>query len=185
MRFLLQVSAAIDRLSTLIARSSGWLILALIAVGALTTLLVKVGIWLKISLVTNAFLDTQWYLYGSAFLLFGAYNLKADHHVRVDILYDRFSPRGKAIINVIGSFVFLFPTLCVLLWFTSKSAHINFLVDGASNGGGLPRWPMRIIVVVAFGLLFLQALSELIKNMACVFGVTTDTPEEPAAEVSA
>ena len=92
-----------------------------VGVSWLTTVLVVVVCYdvftrylLKSSLV--AVQELQWHLFALIFLIGAAYTLKYDKHVRVDVFYSRFSDRGKAWVNFLGSVLFLIPFCLVVMW---------------------------------------------------------------------
>ena len=166
----------IDTISTWVARVASVCVLLLILIGALTALLTKVGEWTGHRLVSNAFLDAQWYLYGIAFLFFAAHNLKADQHVRVDVLYDRYPRRAQHALNLLGTLLLLLPMVLVILGYSSDAARLKFMNEGASDAGGIPRWPMRVLIPAAFALLALQAMAQLVRH-----GLGLFASAEPAA----
>ena len=168
---LLAISRRIDRMNRWIGQKVFWLMLALIFIGALTTLLRKTGQILRVTLVTNAFLEIQWYFYSLIFLFGAAYTLQENGHVRVDILYDRMSPRKRAWVNLIGSILYCLPLALVILWYTFVAARISAgQWEASPDGGGLPRWPIKVAVPIAFLLLALQGVSEAIKSLHVICG---------------
>lgn len=110
--------------------------------------------------------EAEWHIFAILFLMAAGYaHLKKDH-VRVDIIYARQSDRTKAVTDLIGGLLFLFPT-CFLLIYSS----IPFIVasagvlEGSPDPGGLPgRFVLKAVIPVGFFLLALQGLSELIKD---------------------
>ncbi|MGL1386136.1 TRAP transporter small permease subunit, partial [Vibrio parahaemolyticus] len=70
-----------------------------------------------------------------------------------------------------GHVLFLLPMAGLILWTSVPFAALSFTQrEGSSNFGGLPQWPLKALVPIAFGLLFLQGLSELIKRIAILRG---------------
>lgn len=123
------------------------------------------------SLSSNAWLEIQWYMFGTLVLLGASYTLKKNEHVRVDIVYSNLSTRRQIWIDIVGGILFLLPAaliLCYLSW----PVFYNSWVEGetSSNAGGLIRWPIKIFLPIGFGLLTLQAISELIKRTAMLTG---------------
>jgi TRAP-type mannitol/chloroaromatic compound transport system permease small subunit len=113
--------------------------------------------------------ELEWHLFALVFLLGGAYTLKHDEHVRVDILYrSRFvSDKGRAWIDVIGTLLFLVP-FCVLILITSWPFVENafYYQEGSPDPGGLPyRFVLKGAILLGFALMLLQGLAMLLKNL--------------------
>ena len=106
--------------------------------------------------------DTALMLYSMLFLLGGGYVLWEHKHVRVDVLYDQYSPRGQALADIIFYIIFFFPFVIVMVWFGSKAAYWSTLAGEISNTSqwGEPIWPWRWMLPLGFFLLLLQGLAE-------------------------
>jgi TRAP-type mannitol/chloroaromatic compound transport system permease small subunit len=113
--------------------------------------------------------ELEWHLFALIFLLGSAYTLKHDEHVRVDIIYQsRFmSDKKRALVNIFGAIFLLLP-FCILIltssWpFVENAFYYN---EGSPDPGGLPyRFLLKGSLLVAFGLLILQALADLARNV--------------------
>ncbi len=111
--------------------------------------------------------EMEWHLF-SIIILFGiSVALLDEAHVRVDFLYDRFQPRTKAKINIIGTIFFLLP-LALLIF----SGSFSFVRDAWEIGeisedpGGLPyRWLIKGMIPLAFGFLIFSSVGYTIKNI--------------------
>lgn len=161
---LLRLSNSIDRLNGWIGRMTGWLLLAMIFVGALGAILRYAGQPLGLSVSLNALGEGQWYLFSAVFLLAAAWALREDAHVRVDVLFGRLSPKKKAAIDLAGTILFLLPFCVLMLWATWPAVMDSWAVrEGSPDPGGLPRYPVKALVPIAFALLFLQGISQSIK----------------------
>lgn len=111
--------------------------------------------------------ELEWHLFSLIFLLGAAYALKADKHVRVDIFYSRFSEKGKAWVNLIGTILFLIP-LCVVVIMSSVPFVANSynILEGSPDPGGLPfRFLVKAAIPIGFSLLLLQAISLCIRSI--------------------
>ena len=162
----LRVSAAIDRVTGAIGRAAAWLALLMVIVGAFNAVARYLGRYVGINLSSNAYLELQWYLFSMLFLLGGAWVLRENAHVRVDVLYSRLSARGQSIINIIGTVLMLVPFSAFVLWVSSPVVRSSWSIrEGSPDPGGLPRYPLKALILVCFALLLLQALSELIKEL--------------------
>lgn len=167
---LLALSRGIDRVTTVIGRSVAWLILLAIVVSAVNAIVRKV-----FSMSSNAWLELQWYLYGGAFMLAAAYTLLENEHIRIDIIYGRWSRRAQHWIDLVGTLLFLLPFTGIMLWLTWPAFTRSWFNGEISmNAGGLALWPARGILVLGFGLLFAQGISELIKKIAIMRGRIPD-----------
>ena len=114
--------------------------------------------------------ELEWHIFAVLFLMSAGYTLQQDKHVRVDLLYSRFSPKKQAWINLIGCFLFLIP-FCVLIIFTSKNFVLNsFSVKEISpDPGGLPaRYGLKAIIPLSFLVLLFQGISLLFKSLLTI-----------------
>ncbi|MDO5621339.1 MAG: TRAP transporter small permease subunit [Paracoccus sp. (in: a-proteobacteria)] len=167
---LLALSRGIDRINSLIGRSVSWLILIAVLVSAGNAIIRK-----TLNISSNAWLELQWYLYGGAFLLAAAYTLKENEHIRIDILYGRWSRRVQHWIDLFGHVFFLLPFLLVSLYFIQPWFMRSFRNGEMSmNAGGLILWPAKALLLASFILLLAQAISEIIKKIAVMRGLIED-----------
>ncbi|MGB1922754.1 MAG: TRAP transporter small permease subunit, partial [Alcanivorax sp.] len=97
--------------TTRVGRSSAWLALLLV-LGMVLVVVLRYGFGIG----NIALQESLTYLHGSLFMLGIAYTLAEDEHVRVDVLYQRFSPRGRAWVNVLGTLFLLLPVCGALFW---------------------------------------------------------------------
>jgi len=166
MRSLLAFSRSIDALSRLVGKVVAWVILIVVVVSATNAVSRKV-----FDMSSNAWLELQWYLFGTIFLLAAGYTLLNNEHVRVDVLATKFSERTQIKIEIFGVLFFLLPVSCLVLWM-GIPMFIDSFVSGemSSNSGGLIRWPVKLLVPVGFTLLILAALSHLIKCIGFLKG---------------
>lgn len=171
MTLALRLAHLIDRLNAAIGKAACGLMIVLVGLGAGTAVLRYVGRPLGLSLTSNAFLEGQWYLFSAVFLLGAAWALRENAHVRVDVLYGRLGPRGKAWTDLLGAVLFLLPFCALMLWATAPSVAESWAVREVSpDPGGLPRYPIKALVPVAFVLLLLQGVAEAIKAVATLRG---------------
>ena len=174
----LRISTRIDALNERLGHTVGWLTLVMVLIGAFNALARYLGRYTGLNLSSNAYLELQWYLFSLVFLLGTAYTLRCGAHVRVDVLYGRLSDRGKTWINLVGTIVFLIPFCLFCLYVSWPAVHNSWAIREVSpDPGGLPRYPVKAMILVGFVLLLLQAVSELIKNIAAL----RDTPAAKSA----
>ena len=166
MKALLGLSRVIDSLNTWVNRGVIWLVL-LVTLIAAGNAVMRYG--LKIS--SNAWLELQWFMYGLIFLLGASYTLQKNGHVRVDVLYGKYPPRLKVWVDLLGTLFFLIPTTVIIFLTTLPWVRDSIAIREMSpDAGGLPYWPIKLVLPIAFALLFLQAISELIKLIAMLTG---------------
>lgn len=162
---------AIDRLNDRIGSAIQWLALVLVLVGAFNALARYAARYTSVSLSSNAYLDLQWYLFSLIFLLGAAYGVKQDYHVRVDVIYSRIGQRSRAWIDLLGTVFFLIPLSLVMLWVSWPPVLRSWsILEASSDPGGLPRYPIKTVILVSFALLLLQAVSQAAKNVAILRG---------------
>ena len=154
---------AIDTLNEAIGRAASWLVLAMV-------LLICYDVTMRYFFHQGsvALQELEWHLFALIFLLGSAYTLKYDNHVRVDILYQSqyLSNEHRALINIFGILFFLLP-FCVLILITTWPFVENayYYLEGSPDPGGLPyRYLLKGSILVAFTLLILQGLAELLRN---------------------
>jgi TRAP-type mannitol/chloroaromatic compound transport system permease small subunit len=135
---------------------------------------------------SNAWLELQWVLFSVVFLLCSPWTLLANEHIRIDILNNMLSRRIRNIIDVVGHAFFLLP-LCLVMILTGTPFFLaSYDVNEQSlNAGGLPQWPTKGLIMIAFTLLFVQGLSELIKRIAIMRGLTNDPHADQKSSLEA
>ncbi|MBS1140376.1 MAG: Tripartite ATP-independent periplasmic transporter, DctQ component [Proteobacteria bacterium] len=181
MTLLLKLSQLIDWLNERVARGAFWLVLLMTIVSSANAV-----VRFLFDYSSNGLLEIQWYLFAAVFLLCAPYALQRNEHVRIDVLSGKLSPRGLAVIDIIGSLFFLLPMVILILWLSlpliAESIKIN---EMSANAGGLLRWPVKILLPIGFTLLALQGISELIKRIAFLSGMIDDPNDKkkgPTAE---
>jgi TRAP-type mannitol/chloroaromatic compound transport system permease small subunit len=121
---------------------------------------------------SNAFLEIQWYLFAVCVMLGVSQVLRLNEHVRVDVLYGRYSSRTKVWVDLLGLVFFLLP-VAVLVIVLSWPLFVGQLRSGetGSQAGGLIRWPVTLTLPLGMALLALQGLSEIAKRIGWLRGV--------------
>lgn len=181
MTLLLKLSQLIDWLNERVGKSAFWLVLIMAVISA-----GNASYRFVFNDSSNGMLEIQWYLFAAVFLLCSPYTLQKNEHVRIDVLSGKLSPRGLAVIDIVGTLFFLLPMVITVLWLSvplvAESYKIN---EYSSNAGGLIRWPVKILLPIGFTLLALQGISELIKRIAFLAGRIDDPNNKekgPSAE---
>jgi TRAP-type mannitol/chloroaromatic compound transport system permease small subunit len=178
---LLKLSRGIDAFTRWIGKRVAWLILAAIIISAVNATVRKV-----FDTSSNAWLELQWVLFSAVFLLCSPWTLLENEHIRIDILNNLLPKRVRNIIDVIGHVFFLMPLAIIMIVtgipFFLRSYEIN---EQSSNAGGLPQWPSKALIMIAFTLLLIQAISELIKRIAVMRGTIPDPHESQVSTIVA
>lgn len=167
MSALLRLSRWIDALNEHVGRFVAWLIMAAVLISAVNAVVRK-----AFNTSSNAYLEIQWYLFAAVFLLAAGYTMLRQEHVRIDVIIGRFSKRTQITIEAVCIVLFLFPfgiTVIDLVWPLVVQAYRSG--EMSSNAGGLIRWPVYLLIPLGFGILLLQALSELVKRIAFLRGI--------------
>ena len=162
--FTLTTIKSIESLTEWVGRMASWLVLALV-------LLICYDVAMRYLFQQGAVAlqELEWHLFALIFLLGSAYTLKHDEHVRVDIVYQsRFmSDKSRAWITVLGTLFLLLP-FCILILVTAWPFVENafYYNEGSPDPGGLPyRYLLKGSLLVAFGLLALQGVANLLRNI--------------------
>ena len=167
MQALKALSRWIDVLNTWVGRFVAW-------ATAVVVVVVFVDVVMRYAFNTS-FVFTQeleWHLFAFIFLMGAGYTLLHDGHVRVDIFYQRLSPKSQAWINLIGVLLFLIPG-CVMIIVTSLTFVYNAwsVLEGSPDPGGIPyRFLLKACIPVGFVLVLLQGLSMGIKSLFTILG---------------
>ena len=117
--------------------------------------------------------EMEWHLFSVVFMFGIAYALKEDGHVRVDILYDRLSPRTQGIINIAGTLLLLLPISVLIIhgsiWFVHE-AYQSGEISG-DPGGLTHRWIIKAVIPISFIFLIISSLGFMIRNYNIIRGV--------------
>ncbi len=171
MRTWLLLSRAIDRLNEALGRMVGWLTLAMVLIGAYNAVVRYLGGYLGRSLSSNAYLEAQWYLFSLVFLFGASHTFRRNAHVRVDLIYGRLAERGRAWVDLVGTLALMLPFTLFTLWVSWPSVRNSWAVREVSpDPGGLARYPIKTVILAAFGLLALQGVSQVIRQIAVLTG---------------
>lgn len=174
MKFLQQYIRLVDRLNETIGRGVIWL-------SSVLVLVVCYDVFTRYILKTSsvAVQELEWHIFSLLFLIAAAYSLKHDRHVRVDVFYLKFSERGKAWVDFLGSLVFLVP-FCIVAILASEYFVLNSFRIGETSPdpGGLPaRYLLKSAIPLGFFLLLLQALSLSFRSLLTLLGKPLKTGE--------
>ena len=155
-----KILAAIDNFIDWSGRTVSWLSLFLV----LVTFIVVVMRYVFDS-GSIALQETARYLHATVFLVGMAYTLQQNAHVRVDIFYSQFSPRGKAWVDLFGALFLLLPFMLFISWISwSYIADSWSVLESSREAGGLPGvFLLKSLILIMTGLLSLQAFSQIVR----------------------
>lgn len=170
LKALLPLTRVIDAFNTWLGKRLAWLILAAVIVSAVNATIRKV-----FDTSSNSWLELQWVLFSIVFLLCSPWTLLANEHIRIDIVNNLLPKWLRDTIDAVGHAFFLLPLAFIMIItgipFFLRSYQIN---EQSGNAGGLPQWPSKALVMIAFTLLLFQGLSELIKRIAVLRDLIPD-----------
>lgn len=155
----------VDRISTLVGQAFSWLIVAM-------TFLISWEVFSRYVLnQPNPWsFDLMIMMYGSSFMMAGAYTLAKNGHVRGDVLYSFFPPRLQAALDLVLYIVFFIPGVVALAWagytYAAESLAINEHSTLTANGP--PLYPFKMVIPISGVLLLMQGLVEIVRCVLCL-----------------
>jgi len=187
-RFLLLYIKIVEKLTDSMGAISMYLVIITVAIGFINVVLRYIGQFVGQRLTSNFFIELQWYLYSLIFLFGFAYILKHNINVRVDFWYADQSLKRKALVDFVGHFLALVPFCILGIVVTINPVLISWgrypngswgTWELSPDPSGLPRAPIKTMILVAFITLLLQAGVELIR----LWAVLKDIDELKSQEV--
>jgi TRAP-type mannitol/chloroaromatic compound transport system permease small subunit len=176
MNIALKIAHIIDLITEWYGKIVYWLVLVMISIGAWNVIGRYIGKIIGENLSSNSLIELQWYLFDIIFFLGAAYTLKKDDHVRVDIFYKNWSLKNQALANIIGIIFFLIPFCAVIIYFSWQYVFNSWqIMEISPDDGGLPRYPIKTMMIISPILLIIQGVSELIKNLAIFLNYSPST----------
>src|SRR5206468_9174047 len=156
---------AIDGISTWVGKAAAWLIIAL-----MTVVCVEVFKRYILNAPTAWIFDLDNMLYGTLFMLAGAYTLAQDAHVRGDFLYGSMKPRTQATLDLILYIAFFLPGMMALIYAGYDYAAISWRINEHSNvtSDGPAVYPFKTIIPIAGVLVLIQGLAEIVRCVVCL-----------------
>jgi TRAP-type mannitol/chloroaromatic compound transport system permease small subunit len=173
------VLLAVDRASTWLGQAFAWLIVVL-------TAMISWEVYSRYVLNEphDWALDAQIMMYGTLFMLAGAYTLSKNGHVRGDVLYGFFRPRTQATLDLILYVLFFLPGIVALTWagwtFASESLAIR---ESTFSATPLPLYPFKYMIPLAGGMLLLQGIVEIVRCIQCIRDGQWPSREQDVEEV--
>lgn len=170
----------IDKVSTFVGHAFSWLIVAL-------TALISWEVFSRYVLDNPhawAF-DGMIMLYGTLFMMSGAYTLSKNGHVRGDVLYGFFEPRTQATLDLILYFLFFIPGVVALTYAGYFYAAESWAINEHSNitADGPPIYPFKTVIPLAGVFLLAQGVVEIVRCIVCIRQGYWPSREEDVEEV--
>ena len=185
LKILLKYTEIVDAISERLGWLSMMLVILTLIVGFYNVLARYLGRFIGVRLSTNLFIELQWYLYSLVFFLGFAYILKHGINVRVDFIYANWPKRRKAMLDFWGHIFFLLPYTLLGIYVTYKPVLTSWgklpgggwgPMEMSPDPSGLPRAPIKTMIIVAFVTLFFQAIAEIIKLYVVMTGKDEEVP---------
>src|SRR5437868_4092089 len=156
---------AIDGISTWVGKAAAWLIVAL-----MTVVCVEVFKRYILNAPTAWIFDADNMMYGTLFMLCGAYTLAQNAHVRGDFLYSSMRPRLQASLDIALYIVFFFPGIAALIYAGWDYAAISWRIAEHSNvtANGPPVYHFKTVIPIAGAFVMLQGVAEVVRCVICL-----------------
>src|ERR1700682_5823526 len=155
----------IDEISTWAGKAAAWLIIVLMSV-----VCIEVFKRYIMNMPTAWIFDLDNMLYGTAFMLCGAYTLAQNAHVRGDFLYSSMRPRMQAWLDIVLYAVFFFPGIAALIYAGADYAADSWRIAEHSNvtADGAPVYHFKAVITIAGVLVMLQGVAEMVRCIVCI-----------------
>lgn len=114
--------------------------------------------------------ELQWHIFALLTMLSGAYALKENRHIRVDVMSDRFSVRTKLWVDVLGDLLLLLPFFALLTWYSFLFTQNSFVFGEQSNAGGLiDRYLVKAALPIGSALMLIAGVGRIVRNLGLIF----------------
>ncbi|MBA6390402.1 TRAP transporter small permease subunit [Colwellia sp. BRX10-3] len=169
----------IDMITELLGKAVAWLTLLMVLL-TFSIVVLRYGFnlgWIGMQ-------ESVLYFHGLVFMLGAAYTLKHDGHVRVDIFYQKYSHKQKALLNLFGSIMLLLP-VCIFIFFISVNYVMSSwqIMESSPEAGGLPLVYLNKSLILLLAItLSLQGLAEITRNLLILFQDLPNTKNTAGAK---
>jgi len=153
-----------DEISTWVGKAFAWLIIALM-------LMVVVEVFKRyvLNAPTAWIFDASNMMYGTLFMMCGAYTLSQNGHVRGDFFYGSAAPRTQASLDLVLYILFFLPGVVALTWAGWGYANDSWLIrEHTFNADPLPLYPFKAIIPIAGLIVLLQGVAEIVRCVVCL-----------------
>jgi TRAP-type mannitol/chloroaromatic compound transport system permease small subunit len=156
---------AIDGVSTWVGKAAAWLIIAL-----MTVVCVEVFKRYIMNAPTAWIFDAENMLYGTLFMMCGAYTLAQNAHVRGDFLYGSMRPRMQASFDLVLYILFFLPGIAALVYAGYRFAELSWRIGEHSSvtAEGPPIYHFKAVIPIAGALIILQGVAEIVRCVVCL-----------------
>jgi TRAP-type mannitol/chloroaromatic compound transport system permease small subunit len=155
----------IDALSTFVGKAFAWMILAM-------TFAISYEVFCRYALgaPTEWAFDVSYMLYGTLFMMAGAYTLSRNGHVRGDFLYRNWTPRRQAKIDLVLYLLFYFPGILALIYSGWEYFKLSYMLNEHSSASpnGPIVWPFKAVIPITGVLMLLQGIVETLRCILCI-----------------
>jgi TRAP-type mannitol/chloroaromatic compound transport system permease small subunit len=155
----------IDRISAWSGKLFAWTVVVL-------TLIVCYDVTLRYILnsPTQWGFDLAYILFGTLFMMAGAYTLSRNGHVRADMMYRTLQPRTQAAFDLVLYVLFFLPGIAALVYAGVEFTQVSWAMKEVSSvtSSGTPIYPFKLVIPIAGGLLLLQGLAEIVRCVLCL-----------------
>jgi len=175
---LAYIARRLDQLSEWTGRIIAWLTLGMVLVTFAVVILrylFNTG-WIAMQ-------ESITYMHALVFMLGAAYTLRHDGHVRVDIFYQKFGPKGRAWVDLLGTLLLLIPVTVFIAWESWEYVATSWsLHEGSREAGGLPGvYLLKTAIPVMAVLMLLQGVSLALRSLLVIRGHEEDAPAHDAS----
>src|SRR5436305_13161782 len=155
----------IDGISTWVGKATAWLMILL-----MSAVCVEVFKRYIMNMPTSWIFDLDNMLYGTLFMLCGAYTLAQNAHVRGDFLYSSMRPRMQASLDIVLYVLFFFPGIAALIYAGYDYASISWRIAEHSNvtANGPPVYHFKTVIPIAGALVMLQGIAAMVRCVVCI-----------------
>ena len=174
-----KIVQTIDRINDLVGRSISWLTLVMVIVTFLIVVLRYV-----FSIGSIAMQESVIYLHALVFMLGAAYTLKRNAHVRVDIFYERMSPRSRAWVDLLGTVLLLVPFCLFIIYISWNYVSLSWsLLESSRDAGGLPAvFLLKTTIPVMAMLVMLQGIALGLRSILLLTGHDMSTDDQKVSQ---
>ena len=155
----------IDAISTWVGKATAWLMILLMSV-----VCIEVFKRYIVNMPTAWIFDAENMMYGTLFMMCGAYTLAQNAHVRGDFLYSSMRPRTQASLDLVLYIVFFLPGIAALIYAGYFYAADSWAINEHSNvtADGPPVYHFKTVIPIAGALIMLQGVGEIIRCIVCL-----------------
>mgnify|MGYP001820103369 CR=1 FL=1 len=169
------MTAALIRIERAFRRVSGWVggFSAVLLLLLLSNVSYDVVMRYVFNDVSIGMQELEWHLYAMIFLFGVAYTLQTDGHVRVDVIYERIGPKRRAMVDIFGVLVFLWPFCYLVASYGIGFAHDAYaIMEQSGDPGGLPyRWIIKSMISISFFCVLISSVGYLLRAVNELLGL--------------